>query len=207
MISLPELLEDKKYREFFLKVPKTVKPAEGQLPWRVYIQREPGGSWAKKEHASYVDAFKTIRLYLKRNRLHDGAIQSRGIAYGPPERIVKITKGGRPLYHERNGKRVLGTDGKPIQVTETRLWRPRIEASEESHTWCSYCRRPTVFRWFLNHHALKASGLQDIIDKSDRRCSICGVREEFNRTISKTSRPPGFDPLAHVNVKRSRTRR
>jgi hypothetical protein len=207
LITLAELLDDPKYKQYFTTVPKTLEPSEGEKPWRVYVQQKSNGPWGKKEYVRYVDAFKTIRKYIKSGRLHDGTIQSRGIAYGPPERIVKITQGGRPVYHERNGQRILGADGLPIQVTKSVLWRPRIEPSEESHTWCTYCRRPVVFRWFLNHHAIKAAGLHNMVDTSSRRCTICGVREEFNRTVSTTARPPHFDPRAYLTAKRPRTRR
>lgn len=207
MITLPELLEDEKYKSFFVKVPKTVKPLPGQKPWRVFIQQRTDGPWAKKEYERYADAFATIRKYLKDGRLHDGAIQSRGIAFGPPERIAKVVKGGRPVYHERNGKRVLDAAGRPIQVTRVVLWRPKLDASEETHVWCTYCRRPTVFRWFHSHHAVKLSGLHGMVDPSDRRCTICGAREDYIRTTAKTARPPHFDPLAHITAKPSRTRR
>lgn len=208
MITLPELLDDRHYREFFLKVPKTLKPMPGQKPWRVFIQQKSGGPWAKKEYERYADAFALVRKYLKDGRLHDGAIHSRGIAFGPPERVAKVVKGGRPVYHTgQNGKRVLGADGKPIQVTRTVLWRPKLDVAEETHLWCTYCRRPTVFRWFISHHALKASGLSDMVNPGDRRCTICGAREDYIRTTAGTARPPHFDPLAHHTVKRSRTRR
>jgi hypothetical protein len=207
LITLPELLDDPKYKAFFLKVPKTLKPLPGQKPWRVFIQQRTDGPWAKKEYERYADAFATIRKYLKDGRLHDGAIQSRGIAFGPPERTVKVVKNGRPVYHLRAGKKVLGSDGLPIQVTRTILWRPKLEASEETHTWCTYCRRPTVFRWFLSHHAVKASGLHGMVDVSDRRCTICGAREDYVRTTTATARPPHFDPRSYLNAKPSRTRR
>ncbi len=207
MITLPELLEDPKFKEFFLTTPKVLKPLEGQKPWRIFVQQRPDGPWAKKEYERYAEAFRTIRAYLKSNRLHDGTIQSRGIAFGPPQRTVKLVQGGKPVYHLRGGKPVVGSDGKPIQKTTTVLWKPRIEASDEPHAWCTYCRRPTVFRWFVNHHAVKTSGLQGMVDPGDRRCTICGAREEFIRTTLGTARPPHFDPLAHVNAKRNKTRR
>jgi hypothetical protein len=185
-----------------------LKPLPGQKPWRVYIQQKIDGPWAKKEYERYVDAFALVRKYLKNGRLYDGTIQSRSIAFGPPERVAKVVKGGRPVYHTNsNGKRVLDAQGQPIQVTRTVLWRPRLGPTDEAHIWCTYCRRPTVFQWFLSHHAVKASGLSGMVDPGDRRCTICGARENYIRTTAGTARPPHFDPLAHLTAKPSRTRR
>lgn len=207
MITLPELLKDPKYREFFKTPPKMVKPLPGQLPWRVIIQREADGPWAKKELETYGSAFRIIANSLRAGRLHDGAVISRGIAFGPPQRVAKITKGGRPVWFTRDGKIVLDADGNRIQKTVTVEWKPKLDSADEPHTWCTYCRRPTVFRWFHSHHALRANGLQALVDPSDRRCAICGAREDFVRTTFKTARPPGFDPIAHVTRPRRRTRR
>lgn len=45
----------------------------------------------------------------------------------------------------------------------------------EGHSWCPYCRRMTLFRFFINgrHPALKAC------DATEKRCVICGVRLSF----------------------------
>lgn len=195
MITLPELLEDPKYREFFLKVPKTKVPKPGQKPWRLLIQREAGGPWAKKEFEKYADAFRRLAVDLKSGGLHDGAIQSRGIAYAPPTRIAKVTKGGKPVFQ-------VGTDGKRIQKTVTVRWRPRLDPDEEPHTWCTYCRRPTVFRWFKTHHLLRGTALDGLVDGSSRRCTICGVREEFVRGTLGTARLPNYDPRDIVRASR-----
>lgn len=209
MITLPELLEDARYRKFFQTPPKMLKPLPGQLPWRVLVQRKSGGPWAKKEVATYADAFRIIRNTRRAGTLHDGTIQSRGIPFGPPQRIVKVTKGGRPVYHLKDGKRVLDADGRPIQVTRTVDWdwRPLLPATEDAHDWCTYCRRPTVFRWFRSHHALRTAGLQGLADPSDRRCSICGAREAFVRTSRIGARPPGYDPTAYLLKPRKRNKR
>lgn len=201
MITLPELLEDAKYKKYFCTAPKML-PTPGQKPWQIKLQLEKNGPWKKKEFETYVEAFGTLRKYLSRDRVYDGALRSRGIAFGPPERIVRLTKGGRPLLHTKNGKPVLDGQGNPIQQTRTVLWRPQLEATEEAHTWCPYCRRPTVFRWFKSHHALRSFGLQDIVDPTDRRCSICAVRESFVLSIAQITRPPHFDPTAHLTPKR-----
>lgn len=207
MITLPELLEDARYKAFFTTPPKMLKPLPGQKPWRVMIQRKQDGPWAKKETETYADAFRIIRHNLRAGTLYDGTIQSRGIAFGPPVRIAKVTRGGKPVYHTRDGKRVLGPDGKPIQKTVVVEWKPKLDPSDDPHTWCTFCRRPTVFRWFRSHHALRKAGLQDIVDLSHRRCTICGAREDFIRTTLGNARPPGFDPTAYRIKPKKRNRR
>lgn len=199
MITLPELLKDPKYKEFFCKVPKTTVPKPGQQPWRLFIQREPGGPWAKKEYEKYADAFRRVAVDLKSGRLHDGAIQSRGIAFAPPTRVARITKGGKPVYQ-------VGSDGKRQQKTVTVRWQPRLDRTDEPHIWCTYCRRPTVFRWFKTHHSIRGTALDGLVDPSQRRCTICGVREEFVTTTLGTARLPSYDPR-DVRVAGKRARR
>jgi hypothetical protein len=43
------------------------------------------------------------------------------------------------------------------------------------HTWCPYCRRPTVFGWFTSHHAFPPS-LPPLPYK--KRCGICGIAQQ-----------------------------
>lgn len=199
MITLPELLRDPTYREFFSKVPKDFKPAPGRKPWRLYIQQEVDGTWSRKDFESYADAYKVLVRYLKGGRLHDGAIQSRGIAFAPPQRIAKVTKAGKPVM-------VVGSNGSRQQKTITVEWRPRLSGDEEAHSWCTYCRRPTVFRWFKSHHAFRGSALADILDPSDQRCTICGAREQFVRSTLGTARPVNYDPRHVLRTSRRRNR-
>jgi hypothetical protein len=198
MLTLPELLTDPRYKEFFLTVPK-LEVRAGQKPWRLIIQREADGPWAKKEFEKYADAFRFLRPYLRGGKLHDGAIQSRGVAYAPPARIVKVTKGGKPVMAKSPG-------GQLVQKTALVVWKPRVPASEEAHIWCTYCRRPTVFRWFRTHHLLRGTDIADIIDPSDRRCTICGAREAFVRSTAGSARPVGYDPRT-INKKLRRNTR
>jgi hypothetical protein len=207
LITLPELLDDPMYRKFFLTVPKVYKPLPGGKPWRAFIRQRPDGPWAKKEFERYAEAFDLIKKYRKLGKLYDGAIQSRSIAYGPPERVARVVKGGKPVYHTRDGKRILGADGKPIQKTVTIAWRPKLEATEEAHLWCTFCRRPTVFKWFLSHHMVKTWNLHGLVDVGDRRCTICGAKEEFVQSTRVQAFSPDYDPLAYLKTKRIRSRR
>ncbi len=198
MISIIELLEDPRYRKYFTTVPRTLVPAPGQKPWRLYIQRSSDGPWRKKEYEKYADAFRHLAKDLKGGRVHDGAIQSRGIAFGPPNRVAKVTKGGRPVM-VRTASGILAP--KTVLVE----WKPKLDPYDAPHTWCTYCRRPTEFKWFHTHHALRGSLADGLLDPSSRRCTICGAREEFIRSTAKSARPPGFNPAAAPSKRRSRS--
>lgn len=192
MITLVELLDDPRYKKFFTTIPK-VNPAIA-ANWRLYIQRKADGPWARKDYSDYADAFRKFAKELKRGAVHDGTIQSRGIAYSPPQRIVAVTSGGRPVY-------IKDSKGSRIQKTAVVVWRPRLPAEEEAHSWCTYCRRPTVFKWFLAHHALNKSPVAKLVDPADRRCTICGAREEFIRSTAKSAFKPG-QPIEAVHTPR-----
>lgn len=187
LLTLPELLKDPKFKEFFCTVPITVKPPEGRKPWRLMVQRRADGPWAKQDFARYADAFRALSPMLKTNSIHDAAIMSRGIAFGPPERVVKVRKNGKPVM-------VKDSHGKLQQKTATVAWKPKVPPMEESHAWCTYCRRPVVFRWFRSHGLIRNSSLAGLVDASPRRCTICGAREDFIRGTLGSARRPGYDP-------------
>lgn len=193
MITLPEMLKDKRFKEFFCSVPK--QPANAKNNWRVYVQRKSDGNWARKDFDRYADAFRLVAKQLKAGNLHDGTIQSRGIAYAPPQRIVAVVRGGKPVYQVRK-------DGKRIQKTAVVIWKPKLAADEEPHTWCTYCRRPTVFRWFNSHHSFRGTVLEGLLNPADMRCLICGGREEFIRKTAATALVPGQDPTPKPRSRR-----
>lgn len=161
MLTIHELLEDKRYKEYFLKAPgmPPVYRQQQMLPWRVYIQREADGAWAKKDLPTYVEAFRLFKKY--RPNIHDAAITSRSVAFAPPHRFVRIK--GKYVVHK----------GKKTQVTKLVVWRPQLPPEESAHNWCTYCRRPTVFRYFSKHHAF---GNSMPISQEELRCTICGIR-------------------------------
>jgi len=43
------------------------------------------------------------------------------------------------------------------------------------HHWCTYCRRPTVFSYYTQHHAFP-QGFQILAYK--RRCGVCGIADD-----------------------------
>jgi hypothetical protein len=43
-----------------------------------------------------------------------------------------------------------------------------------NHQWCPYCRRPTVFAWFTQHHAFTT--ISPLPWR--KRCGVCGIAQE-----------------------------
>lgn len=86
----------------------------------------------------------------------------------------------------------------PQQKTAIVAWKPRLDGMEEEHIWCTYCRRPTVFRWFTAHHTLRNSPVAGTTDPTDRRCTICGVREDFIRSTQGSAHRPGYSIIPRV---------
>lgn len=169
MLTIHDLLEDSRYKEFFCKVPKLPDHlTESRLPWRLYVQYKGDHRWRTKDFPTYQAAFKALKKLLP--RAHDAAINCKAFPHQPPLREVRI-----------KGKYFTGADGKKQQVTKLVKWKARIPDGEyEEHHWCPYCRRPTVFQHFTRHHALsnkKTAGIP--IDPTLRRCSICGTSERL----------------------------
>lgn len=188
MITLIELLEDPVYRAFFTTVPKTLVPPQGRKPWQVLTRTTSTGPWAKQEFAKYAEAFRFLAPQIKQGAVHDAAIRSLSIAFAPPERRAKVSKGGKPVM-------VKSTTGLLVHKTVTVRWKPRFPIDEfENHIWCTYCRRPTVFRWFKTHHAIRGTVLDGLTDPTYKLCTICGSREEFIRSTQANAQRPGFDP-------------
>lgn len=162
MITLDELLDDKRYREYFLRVPKLPHIERIHPPWRLYVQRDSGSPWSRKDFETYREAYLFYKSRYK-NVSHDASITSRAHAFYPPVRIVKLTRAGVPLL-DKNG----------IQQTKEVFWRVSLPDDEIPHRWCPYCRRPTIFTWFSKHHAFPKGAP---MDPSQVRCTICGVSE------------------------------
>ena len=165
VITLRELLSDQEYRKFFLAVPKV--PHSFEHPrWWVYIQSSSGGPWMRGAFNRYGDAFRYLRANLR--DIHDGAIHSRGFSFDPPTRYAKLMRHGQPI-------KVMGSDGKVHHKTKLVVWKPKLYPEDEPHTWCIYCRRPVVLRWFTKHHADR----EKLFDSSLKRCPICGCSERL----------------------------
>lgn len=169
-IRFVELLEYPEFKTFLTTKPDIpeVATAGGRKPWRVYVQREAHGKWAKKDFASYVEAFKFMKPHIKAS--HDVALHCRSVSYMPPGKWVKVVKGGKPVW-------LTGANDKPRRDPETgkRIQMRRLKPMQmpPGHEWCMYCRRPTIFTWFSKHHSFAR---RDLVMKMDvERCTICGV--------------------------------
>lgn len=159
---MSELIKDPTYRQFLTRNP--VLPAISRdkrmnlsPPWVVYVQKEQGGKWGKKEFWTYKKAFKFFRLALKL-KVHDVTINCKRIGFEPPFTMVRI-----------RGKFVKGSDGKMRQQQKRVYWRYRFDGNDEEHHWCKYCRRPTVFKYYDRHRRLGQ------VDPTMPRCCICGA--------------------------------
>jgi len=163
LLTLEDLLEDPKYKEFFCKVPKLLNPSQKTKPWRVFIQLKKDRKWRKKDFYSYTSAFKFLRKLIQAGVVQDATIHCLRQSYSPPTRVVRV-----------KGKFLIGSDGKRRQVTRIIKWEPQLDVNDPNdYTWCPYCRRPTVFKYYAKHHAIDLKGLP--IDQSVARCHICGV--------------------------------
>jgi len=60
-----------------------------------------------------------------------------------------------------------------VKVDGKKRWWPM----PPGHRWCGLCRRPTKFAHFRKHHALPVY----LCSPYEKRCSICGVREESTK--------------------------
>lgn len=169
LITLPELLEDPIYKDYFLAVPKF----RGKKPkYRLYVQLKGQTQWRSRDYDKYSDAFNTLKKYLKANKVHDAAICCKSRPSLPPQRTVRL-----------KGKYRIDSQGKRVQVTARTAWKPKVDgADSDYHIWCGYCRRPTAFRYYSKHHALmkvmRTMG-QPLVNPSVRRCVICGSSEEL----------------------------
>lgn len=159
MITIHELLEDPIYRKYFSTVPKL--PAVPRLapPWRLYLKNTEG-RWLKLDCEQYAQAFKVFKA--NRDKAIDAAIVCRPMTLPPPTKVVRV-----------KGKYVNG-----VQVTREVLWQPNLAGEDDAHSWCGRCRRPTVFKFFTQHHAFRGEQTQ-LMDPSVRRCVICGIRLEM----------------------------
>jgi hypothetical protein len=55
------------------------------------------------------------------------------------------------------------------KVNGKKIWIPM----PEGHSWCSFCRRPTVFQYYEKHPNCR------FVTPEELRCLICGARKSF----------------------------
>jgi hypothetical protein len=120
-VTLQELLLDPIYSKWFDRRPT---PRRGSRGWRVYVQREPGGKWLKRDFRKWKPAHQFLMAHL--SDWHDASLSDRVWAHRPP--VVRD----------------------PDRPNRRRYYRPVLKII--NHRWCEYCRRPTVFRVLSRHH-------------------------------------------------------
>lgn len=176
MITIHDLLEDPVYREFFCKVPELPKHGNQALPWRLWVKLKKDKKWRYKDYATYREAFVKLKSLLP--RALDASISAKSAQFNPPHKVVRVKN---KYQTDKQGRYVLDKEGKKKQITKMIVWKPKRVMDEfEEHIWCPYCRRPTVFQFYTQHHALlpkKTGGMP--IDPSVQRCTICGASERI----------------------------
>lgn len=85
-MRLRDLLKnDPIYKAWFMKPPKITNAHSG-IPWRLFVQREEGGPWARKDLRGYPEAYSQVKLRL--SETHDMTIHCKPQHFQPP--VVKI---------------------------------------------------------------------------------------------------------------------
>ena len=91
-IRLRSLLkQDEIYRQWFMK-PAVITIFHSSAPWRLYVQAEESGPWARGDTRSYAKAYTGVKLRLP--DAHDMAIHSKAQRFRPP--VIKVA--GRRMY-------------------------------------------------------------------------------------------------------------
>lgn len=160
-VTTKELLGDKYYAAWFAKPPPEDNAAISSKRWVVWIEAKPG-QWTSRRFRNWKKAQKFFRAH--QADYYDIT-------------LVDMRPHKPPLLRRDSGRR--HKNGQPIYET---FWWPFPAFVEPGHKWCPYCRRPTVFRYYRNHHALvriAPSGVRLPIDHTKLRCRVCGVGWDF----------------------------
>lgn len=167
MITMPELLEDKAYYDFIVTKPRTPKAASDESmtgQWVVYFRKDNQSPWKRKAFFKYKKALKFF-FQVHEAGYYDFALANRRIRFNRPKRLARI-----------KGKYIMDSRGERVQVTKYVPWKPKLSGDEQEHLWCGYCRRPTIFKYFTKHHALKLPE----VDSGVTRCSVCGASSRIS---------------------------
>lgn len=176
MIPLAELLKNKTFERYFTTTPHLYPvQTDGRLVWRIWVRPTPKSPWRRKDVADYQAGVRTVLSWLERGA-SDAALQCRGRAYDPPTRLVKLVRNGEPVLRT-------GRDGVTAPVINKVVWSTPgdLQQAFGQHHWCYYCRRPTVFSYFQNHHAFQGTPLEAFTQADTRRCTLCGISFDHAR--------------------------
>lgn len=167
MITMPELLEDRAYYNYIMTKPHTPEVAGGKHmvgQWAVYFRKDNQSPWKRKSFYKYKKALKFF-FQVHEAGYYDFALANRRLSFKPPKRVVRI-----------KGKYMTNSKGEKVQVTKLVKWKPKLSGDEQEHLWCGYCRRPTLFKYFSKHHALKVPE----VDSGVTRCAVCGASSRIS---------------------------
>lgn len=160
MITLKELLRDPQYRTYFSKVPKLpahYKPEN--KPWKLMILKPGEKAWRTKRFGTYSEAFAALKKMLP--VIEDATINCPALGFMPPIKTVRL-----------KGK----TDKKGKPVLRTIVWKPQLTDDMETHYWCPYCRRPSIFKIATIAPRMR-NGYVLPSPEPKMRCSICGASD------------------------------
>lgn len=174
-ITLPELLTDSVFRQWFHKVPKypdpRTSPPKRWHVWAEIVTPEGKTNWRLFERSSYREAHSVIAELIKKDSILDLTLGNPTLDHPPP--LVKRKDGSLTLW------------------TPSPARYPDIDDLDlAAHRWCGLCRRPTLFMWFRRHHAMPAN----LPINADRRCRVCGARAVFVIDWSKRFRANLYFP-------------
>jgi phage pi2 protein 07 len=127
MTTLRKQLKDPIFAAWMAKTPrKDRNPAENIKNWRVLVQKEKGGRWARAEFYTYDEAYAWVMKNLE--KYHDLVLTSKLYPFKPPIIRNKVTN-------------------------KKHFYYPGTSTGEK---WCPFCRRMSKFGWFKKHHNVKA---------------------------------------------------
>lgn len=161
LISIHELLRDRQYREYFLKTPTLPEHyTEVNRPWKLIVLKKNETVWRSKRFGTYGEAFAGLKTMLP--SIINGAINCPPLDFMPPLKNFKV-----------KGKFVgNGHLRKPLIVTK--VWKPQLTDDMSDHSWCGYCRRPSIFR-YANLSRPAKGGMVSTHGEPEMRCIICGA--------------------------------
>lgn len=153
-LSIKELLQDPAFKAWMQRPPK-LKPTPARTPpWILYVRVRVDGKTGWRK-AEFETYPKAFNGLVK--YLREGDLVDAAIH-------SKRQWFKPPVVRSKSGF--------------THYW-----PTPPGHRWCGYCRRPTVFKCFSKHHAMKG-----VFATYEPRCSICGLREAAVKFYHSTLR-------------------
>ena len=161
-ITIRELLKDEEYKKYLLTKPTLPPHYEGTKPWKLYVKLKGQPNWRAKRYATYKEMIVAFKKLLP--KIEDAALNCPALNFRPPIKNVRL-KGKYDIV--RNKK---------VPAFRSVVWRPKLDADHDQHHWCSYCRRPTVFK-ILAARLHTKNGV--LLSEPKMRCSICSSSEDI----------------------------